>query len=111
VTNTHAEGAPIDLPAERAGALRYSPEQKEAIELAITSAVSIVTGGPGTGKSTIIRAVIAAFESILGKTDVLLAAPTGRAANRLAEVTGHEAKTIHRLLEFSPEGASFLRDE
>ena len=81
--------------------------QKDAIELADRSSVCVITGGPGTGKTTTMRGVIAAAESRREK--VLLAAPTGRAAKRLAETAGKEAKTIHRLLEYSPEG--FQRDE
>ncbi len=91
--------------------IEYSPEQEEAIRQALTRPVSIVTGGPGTGKSTIIRAVIAALERMLGEPQVLLAAPTGRAAKRLSELSGCDAVTIHRLLEFSGDGGTFSRDE
>ncbi len=77
--------------------ITYAPMQKRAIISAITSGVMILTGGPGTGKTTIIRAVI----DIYKKTGlrVALAAPTGRAAKRMSEATGQEAKTIHRMLE------------
>jgi exodeoxyribonuclease V alpha subunit len=91
--------------------LTYAPEQQEAIRAALTSSLVIVTGGPGTGKSTVIRGVISALRLMRRDAAVLLAAPTGRAAKRMAEVTGCEARTIHRLLEFSPEGGSFTRDE
>lgn len=72
----------------------------------------VITGGPGTGKTTIIRAVLRMREE--GGFRVMLAAPTGRAAKRMTEATGHEAKTIHRLLEYvgSPgTGGSFMRNE
>ncbi len=69
----------------------------------------VITGGPGTGKTTIIKAIIAAQRK-MGHS-VLLAAPTGRAAKRMGEATGHEAKTLHRLLEFSPKDGKFKRDE
>ena len=98
-------------PADGDEEIDYSPEQKEAIRQALTSAVSIVTGGPGTGKSTIIRAVIAALEGVVRNAEVLLAAPTGRAAKRLSELTDRDAVTIHRLLEFSGEGGAFARTE
>ena len=97
-----------------AAGIVYAREQTDAMRTALTSPIAVVTGGPGTGKSTIVRGVVAAFEafeSLRGTPEILLAAPTGRAAKRLAEVTGRGAKTIHRLLEFSPEGATFLRDE
>ena len=71
--------------------------QKEAVECALTQGVSIITGGPGTGKTTIIKALIEIFES--KGLETILAAPTGRAAKRISETSGHEAKTIHRLLE------------
>lgn len=84
--------------------------QREAVQAALTHQVTVVTGGPGTGKTTIVRAVLQLLGARGGS--VALAAPTGRAAKRLAESTGIEARTIHRLLEFKPsEGWRFLRDE
>ena len=78
--------------------------------MALTSKISILTGGPGTGKTSTVRAVL---QLLQGKgRQALLAAPTGRAAKRLAESTGQEAKTIHRLLEVSPsEGFKFQRNQ
>ena len=84
-----------------------SDEQKDAVKTATLSRFSVLTGGPGTGKTTTTKAIVAAFEEA-GK-DVLLASPTGRAAKRLSEVSGHEAKTVHRLLEFDPEHRGFKR--
>lgn len=77
-----------------------SPEQQQAIRAVLNNPVSVLTGGPGTGKTTAIRALIALLESA-GKT-YALAAPTGRAAKRLSEATGRPASTIHRLLGYSP---------
>lgn len=86
-----------------------SDEQKAAVRTALRSPVSILTGGPGTGKTTALRALIAALNSA-GKR-FALASPTGRAAKRLSEATGHPASTIHRLLGFSPsEGFRFNGD-
>ncbi|MGH6814126.1 MAG: SF1B family DNA helicase RecD2, partial [Hyphomicrobiaceae bacterium] len=84
-----------------------APGQKDAIRSALTSKVLVVTGGPGVGKTTLVRSIL----RILTAKDVtpLLAAPTGRAAKRLSESTGMEAKTIHRLLEFDPTRGGFLR--
>ena len=79
----------------------------EAITRAVNSKVMVITGGPGTGKTTIIRAVLRLREE--GGYRVMLAAPTGRAAKRMTEATGHEAKTIHRLLEYS-SGGGFADD-
>lgn len=78
----------------------YDPVQVEAIRTAVSSKFMVLTGGPGTGKTTTTLAIIKVFEKMWGR--VLLAAPTGRAAKRLSEATGLEAKTIHRLLEFKP---------
>ena len=90
--------------------IRLTDQQKDAVRMALTNKVSILTGGPGTGKSTITGSLIRLL--MQKKHSVLLAAPTGRAAKRLSEATGLEAKTIHRLLEFKPSGGSlFLRDE
>ena len=75
----------------------YSAQQAEAIEQAATSGLLIVTGGPGTGKTTIVNGILSLYEQM--GLDCVLAAPTGRAAKRLTEVTGQEASTIHRLLE------------
>jgi exodeoxyribonuclease V alpha subunit len=77
-----------------------SEEQRSALEMALTQAVSILTGGPGTGKTTCLKALITILEA--NQRRVALASPTGRAAKRLSEATGRPARTIHRLLEYSP---------
>lgn len=84
---------------EKTQGIFLDTKQKEAIVDAVNSGVLVVTGGPGTGKTTTINAIIEAFED--RGLEVLLAAPTGRAAKRMTETTGMEAKTIHRLLEIS----------
>jgi exodeoxyribonuclease V alpha subunit len=89
--------------------LRFSSRQKEAIEECFKKKVLVITGGPGTGKTTIIRAVVAVFQSWSQR--VMLAAPTGRAAKRLSEATQSEAKTIHRTLEYNPRQGRFKRNE
>ena len=98
---------------EKAGGIQYAPLQKQAIRTALENRVMVLTGGPGTGKTTIVNAILALFEQQLDR--VALAAPTGRAAKRLSELTGREAKTIHRLLEvdFSKgsEEARFIHNE
>lgn len=85
--------------AETASRITLSTEQKKAVENALLSGVSIITGGPGTGKTTIINAILSVLES--GGMKVLVAAPTGRAAKRVMETSGHFACTVHRLLEYS----------
>ena len=94
--------APAEHPASEQlvvnGDIEYDEVQLQAIRTALTSKVMVLTGGPGTGKSTTTMGIIRAFSG----QRILLAAPTGRAAKRLSEVTGMEAKTIHRLLEFKP---------
>ncbi|MDR3603715.1 MAG: ATP-dependent RecD-like DNA helicase [Syntrophaceae bacterium] len=94
---------------QREISLSLAPNQVEAVKVALDSKIMVVTGGPGTGKTTIIRAIMTIFERLGVK--VLLAAPTGRAAKRMSEATGREAKTIHRMLEFSPRKGGFQRDE
>ena len=88
--------------------IRFAPQQREAIHTAMTTRAMILTGGPGTGKTTTVVGMIRLFEA-QGK-HITLTAPTGRAAKRLSETTGGEAKTIHRLLEFSPQINSFKRN-
>ncbi len=83
--------------------------QKEAIRKMVTSKVLVLTGGPGTGKTTLLNGIIRILER--KGQHILLASPTGRAAKRLAEVTGREAKTIHRLLEYSPGEGGFKRND
>ncbi len=84
-------------------------KQREAVKTALTSKVSILTGGPGTGKTTTVRALIQLLKA--KRHTFKLAAPTGRAAKRLSEATGEPAQTLHRLLEFKPgAGNQFLRD-
>ncbi len=85
--------------------IQLADKQKQAIRMAIENKVMILTGGPGTGKTTIIRCIISIF-SKLGLR-ILLAAPTGRAAKRMSETTGHKAVTIHRLLGFEPSTGTF----
>lgn len=99
---------------DRAGGgvgIALAPGQRRAVETAIGRGVVVLTGGPGTGKTTTVRCIIRIFEAHGLK--VLLAAPTGRAAKRLSEATGREAKTLHRLLEvgFGATGIEFGRNE
>ena len=82
---------------EKAQGIRYAPTQRQVIELAAGRQVLVLTGGPGTGKTTCIRAVLALYEALGLETQ--LAAPTGRAAKRMSELTGQDAVTVHRLLE------------
>ncbi|HZS03446.1 MAG TPA: ATP-dependent RecD-like DNA helicase [Blastocatellia bacterium] len=89
--------------------IQLSDEQRAAIRLAAGSRVMVLTGGPGCGKTTALRALVALFHAM--RKRVLLASPTGRAAQRLSEVTGEEAKTLHRTLEFDPSRMGFKRDE
>ena len=97
----------------RNSGIAYSETQTEAIRTAASSGLLLITGGPGTGKTTILNGILALFEQMGLKC--LLAAPTGRAAKRLTEVTGKEASTIHRLLEATIDPATgqmvFVRDE
>lgn len=88
--------------------LQLSPSQWEAIGLAARKKVIVLTGGPGTGKTTITREILALFES--KGLEVALCSPTGRAAKRLAEATGRAARTIHRLLEFIPAERAFRKN-
>ncbi len=94
----HPEG--LAERVERKTGMQYDEVQKQAILTAAQSKVLVLTGGPGTGKTTTTLGIITAFRE--AKARLLLAAPTGRAAKRLSETTGMEAKTIHRLLEFKP---------
>ncbi|MEV6317082.1 ATP-dependent RecD-like DNA helicase [Streptomyces sp. NPDC051776] len=94
--------------AQRTGA-DLAPEQQEAVKLALTRKVAVLTGGPGCGKSFTVRSVVELARA--KKAKVILAAPTGRAAKRLAELTGAEASTVHRLLELRPGGdAAYDKD-
>jgi len=77
--------------------IKYAPLQRQTLELALKNQVILITGGPGTGKTTSIRAILALFEQL--ELETMLAAPTGRAAKRMTELTGQEAFTVHRLLE------------
>jgi len=89
--------------------IRFSEAQSLAIRESFEKKMLVITGGPGTGKTTIIKAIVDIFRK-WGR-DVLLAAPTGRAAQRLSEATGKPAKTLHRTLEFTPKQGSFRRNE
>ena len=89
--------------------ITLAPMQKQAIKCAAENKVIVITGGPGTGKTTIINAILKIF-SVLD-VRVLLAAPTGRAAKRMSEASSHEAKTIHRMLEYSLQKGGFQRNE
>jgi exodeoxyribonuclease V alpha subunit len=89
--------------------ITLAEKQIEAVKTAIENKVMIITGGPGTGKTTIINAILKIFSKL--KVGILLAAPTGRAAKRMSEATGYEAKTIHRMLEYSIQKGGFQKDE
>lgn len=86
-----------------------SRSQRQAISIALKNKVTIITGGPGVGKTTLVNSILKILRSHTQK--MLLCAPTGRAAKRLSESTGMEAKTIHRLLEFDPKNYGFKRNE
>ncbi|MDD3992547.1 MAG: ATP-dependent RecD-like DNA helicase [Desulfobacteraceae bacterium] len=93
---------------ERQLGIELAARQREAVSRALSGGVLVITGGPGTGKTTIVRAILNIYQRFRHR--VRLAAPTGRAAKRLAESTGAEACTVHRLLEFSPRERHFLRN-
>lgn len=93
--------------AEAGAEIEYAPEQKQGIKQALSSPISILTGGPGSGKSTILKAICSIYHKLHPKNDLYLASPTGRAAQRMAEVTSLKAQTIHRLLHYKPEYNSF----
>jgi exodeoxyribonuclease V alpha subunit len=94
---------------EKKTGTQLAASQKEAIKKACESRVLIITGGPGVGKTTLINSLLLIFRA--KKIKCLLCAPTGRAAKRLGDATGLEAKTIHRLLEFQPSSGGFTRNE
>jgi exodeoxyribonuclease V alpha subunit len=105
---------PFDLEAavsdvEKDLGIAFSPRQRQAIKECFLKKILVITGGPGTGKTTIVKAIVDIFRR-WGR-EVILAAPTGRAAKRLSETTGREARTIHRVLEFKPKQGTFRRGE
>ncbi len=101
-------GAAAVAEFESRARVELAPEQRHAVNEAARRQLLVVTGGPGVGKTTIVRAILAVLAR--ARVDVRLAAPTGRAAKRMSEATGCEATTLHRLLEFDPKTASFKRD-
>ena len=107
------DAEPLIAAAERSLGISYSPMQREAVLTAAESGLMILTGGPGTGKTTAIRGILSVFEQM--GLSVVLTAPTGRAAKRMSALTGAEARTLHRLLEagFTPDRtrAVFSRNE
>lgn len=94
------------LAAEAAEGITLDPSQREAVRAALQGGVVVVTGGPGTGKTTLLRVLLRA----VGADDWALASPTGRAAKRLQEATGRPASTLHRLLEYNPGEGGFQRN-
>lgn len=95
-TDTSGQAARTVEEIQRQQGITYAPLQRQAVELAARQGVVILTGGPGTGKTTAVRGIVALLEKM--GLDILLAAPTGRAAKRMSELTGREAQTIHRML-------------
>lgn len=113
MARTPAPGFPLDVHAaihafEAVTNVALASQQRRAVEAALVDKCVVVTGGPGVGKTTIVKAIVHLAE--LGRRRVALAAPTGRAAKRMGEATVHEAMTIHRLLEYAPHEGGFQRD-
>lgn len=98
----------IDWAQDKTG-FPFADQQAEAVRQALKSKISVLTGGPGTGKTTILRALVSILRA--KKTKILLAAPTGRAARRMAESCSHFAQTVHRLLKFDPSQGGFTMNE
>ncbi|MEE1199668.1 MAG: ATP-dependent RecD-like DNA helicase [Christensenellales bacterium] len=94
---------------EREEGVALCDRQREAVLAALQEGVVVITGGPGTGKTTSIKCIIRLMEQLVGKVE--LCAPTGRAAKRMSEATGCEARTLHRLLEYCGDGTGFVRNE
>lgn len=94
---------------ERKTGLELSPSQRDAMRLALVSKTCVITGGPGVGKTTLVNSILKSLAA--KRVGIALAAPTGRAAKRLAETSGMEAMTLHRLLETDPTGGGFKRNE
>ncbi|GMU94271.1 MAG: ATP-dependent RecD-like DNA helicase [Candidatus Hydrogenedentota bacterium] len=112
--SVRAEQFPIQVEnaiqwVEKQNRIQLSDEQRDAIRTAVNAKAMVITGGPGTGKTTLLNGLIAIFAK--KGMQILLAAPTGRAAKRMANATEREAKTIHRLLEWSPKVGGFTRHD
>lgn len=112
LARTPARSFPLDVAAaihafEHATGLTLARQQRQAVEAALRDRCVVITGGPGVGKTTIVKAIV--HLARLGKRSVALAAPTGRAAKRLGEATAAEAMTIHRLLEYQPHEGGFQK--
>lgn len=99
-------GSLIDWSEEDAG-VEYATEQRGAVGEALSNQLTVITGGPGTGKTTVIRSICEISKREKLHRHILLASPTGRAAQRMTEATGYEAKTIHRLLRYNPNSGGF----
>ena len=96
------------LEIEKSSGITYTDNQKKALNEALSQKISVITGGPGTGKTTIIKALIKLFQN--RNLRIRLASPTGRAAKRMEEACGHPAQTIHRMLDFNPQSGNFNRN-
>ena len=101
-TMTDSEFSDVIKDVEESNSIQLDDEQKRAVKEAVDNGIIVITGGPGTGKTTTINAIIAVLNKM--QFSIALAAPTGRAAKRMSQVTGIEAKTIHRLLGMQPSG-------
>jgi exodeoxyribonuclease V alpha subunit len=107
--DVHALAGEVELARfERQSGLELDSDQRHAVLGLLATGIGLLTGGPGVGKTTIVRSVVALAEGAGAR--VLLASPTGRAAKRLAEATGRAASTVHRLLQYDPEDGGFAHD-